>query len=174
MIQLNRREKLSIYAGVFVLLLFAVLKWGFFPFMEYKSRLESGLTSASAALSEMVRLSNEFEDKNRLGKGDAAVTLNRDFSLYSFLEKKAGEAGVKQHISYMTPSETPLENESYKLSQIEMMLEEIDMDGLTRFLYAVEMHNAGIVIRRLSLSKAGNDAMGIDAVFQVETIIETK
>jgi general secretion pathway protein M len=92
------------------------------------------------------------------------------FTLFSFLDKLAGETGVKNRISYMKPSSVAGENSGVKLSKVEMKLQGININDLVSYLYGIENSENMVVVRRLSITKAGQGNDLLSVVIQVETI----
>ncbi len=45
------------------------------------------------------------------------------FTLFSFLDKLTGKAGIKNHVTYMKPSTSVQKNSLFKISQVEMKLQ---------------------------------------------------
>jgi len=123
-------------------------------------------------LSEMASLKSEYDAIKRQ-KDTKAVHMagrKKDFTLFSFLDKLAGEAGIKGNISYMKPSTSNQPNSRYKKSVVEMKLQGITMKQLSTYLHSVETSRNIVVVKRLSISVIGSKDRSISAVMQVETI----
>jgi len=94
----------------------------------------------------------------------------KDFRLFSFLERLAGEAGVKSNITNMKPSMAKSKDDAYTIAKVEMKLKGVPLRQMTAFLHKVETTGNMVTIRRLSLSRTGKRNPYIDAILQVETI----
>ena len=90
--------------------------------------------------------------------------------MFSFLDQLAGEAGVKDRISYMKPSTKVEKNSPYKISRVEMKLDAITLKQLTTYLYGVETSKNMVDIKRISISKKDKKQGLLTAVLQVETL----
>jgi len=90
--------------------------------------------------------------------------------LFSFLDDLAGNAGVKDHISYMKPSTTVQQNSDLKVSNVEMKLQGINLDHLTSYLHMIETSPNMVLIKSLSISKQGKQEGMINAILRLETI----
>jgi len=93
----------------------------------------------------------------------------KGFTLFSFLDKLTGKAGIKNHVIYMKPSTSVQKNSPFKISQVEMKLQGLTLKQLTSYLHMVETSKNLANIKRLSISKTGKQEGFIDAVLQVET-----
>jgi general secretion pathway protein M len=82
----------------------------------------------------------------------------------------AGEAGVKDHVSYMKPTTKVQKNSPYKISRVDMKLDAITLEQLTTYLYGVETSKNMVDIKRISISKKDKKQGLLTAVLQVETV----
>lgn len=92
----------------------------------------------------------------------------KGFTLFSFLDRAAGEAEVKDHIKYMKTS-TSKGKVPYKESMIEMKLNAITLNQLVGYLYRIESPENVIKIKRISITENKKESGYIDAVLQVLT-----
>jgi general secretion pathway protein M len=170
--KLNRREKYAVIAAGFFICLFIVMKLLVFPFMEKKERLEKSLQAKTKMLTEMLVLQSEYNDLKKNAELSKIRFAQRPpgFTLFSFLDRLAGEVGIKQNISYMKPSKSDQKDSQFKLSAVEMKIQGINMKQLTPYLYMIETSKNSVFIRRISITKKGEGEEGfIDVVLQVET-----
>ena len=103
--KLNRREKYSIYA-VSSLICFIVLMQFISPFIEKRERITRAIPVKSGQLEEIQLLKSKYDAMNR-GAELARVQFSKrekDFTLFSFLDKFSDKAGIKNNIVYMKPS----------------------------------------------------------------------
>jgi len=169
--KLAKREKyLSILIGcaVSAFLLFQTL---LFPFFDKRERLKRGIKIREKGIEEMVVLSSRYRNSE---KGTQALTRLLDkrrkgFTLFSFLEKEAGTAKVKDRIKYMKPSVAESAG-PYKESMVEMKLEGITLDQLVGYLYRIESPENVIHIKRMSIKESKKEKSCLDAIVQVLTL----
>jgi general secretion pathway protein M len=169
--KLTRREKYSIYAASVIIFLFIVIHFIVFPTVEKNEQQERALQVKTKILEEMIVLKSEY-DAIKKNTDLSKVQFGRrekGFTLFSFLDKLTGEAGIKDNINYMKPSTSVQKNSPYKISKVEMKLQGITLQQLTSYLYMVETSKNMVRIKRLSISKTGKQEDFIDAVLQVET-----
>ena len=169
--KLARREKYSIYALSGVICLFVVFQFIVFPFLDKKERLERTLQAKTDILEKMTALQSEYNTIKKRTELSKSRFAKRDtgFTLFSFLDKLTGKAGIKNHVTYMKPSTSVQKNSSFKISQVEMKLQGLTLQQLTSYLHMVETSKNMVNIKRLSISKTGKIENLIDAVLQVET-----
>ncbi len=172
--KLNKRERIAVSIAAVVVLFFLVSQFIVIPYREKRARLAQSLQAKTETLSQMKALTAEYDaltEKAQLSRVRFAQR-EQGFTLFSFLDRLASETGVKDHITYMKPSKVEDKDTPYRISLVEMKLQDITMKQLTPYLHNVETSPNVIFIRRMSITRTGrDDASGglIDAVLQVET-----
>ncbi len=171
-IKLNRREKIGVAAAAAAIVVFLVLQVLVFPLFEKNAQLSRSLATRQQEREEILLLQTEY--LKTAEKAQAAERhlkrRKQGFTLFSFLETLAGQTGVKSHIAYMRPTTTSQKDSPYRLSMVEMKLQEITMSQLLAYLHGIETSMDMISIKRLSISKGEQKADLINTVFQVETL----
>lgn len=171
-IKLNRREKIGVAAAAAAIVIFLVLQILVFPLFEKNAQLSRTLATRQQEREEILLLQTEY--LKTAEKAQAAERhlkrRKQGFTLFSFLETLAGQTGVKSHIAYMRPTTTSQKDSTYRLSMVEMKLQEITMSQLLAYLHGIETSMDMIAIKRLSISKGEQRADLINTVFQVETL----
>jgi len=171
-INLNRREKLVIYGAALFIAVFVVVQLIITPLIEKREQLANQLQSERQKLSEMKQLQADYQSLQK-GISAAMDQFNKrpaGFTLFSFLDRLAGETGIKKHVSYMKPSTTVNDETGVNLSRVEMELQAISLKDLSRYLYNVETSQNMVMVKRISISRKGKEGGTIDAVLQVETV----
>lgn len=171
-IKLNTREKISVGAAGAVVVVFLFCQFLVFPLSDKNDQLTRLIDTREKQLEQIQQLqvayreaSAKSEDTQRQLK-----TRRKGFTLFSFLETLAGQTGVKSNIAYMKPTSTPQKESEYRLSMVEMKLQEITMSQLLSYLHGIETSRDMIVIKRLSIAKSEQKADLINTIFQVETL----
>ena len=169
--KLTRREKYSLYALSSVICLFVVFQFLVFPSLDKRERLKRTLQTKTDILEKMTALQSEYNTIKKRTELSKSRFAGRDtgFTLFSFLDKLTGKAGIRNHVTYMKPSTSVQKNSPFKISQVEMKLQGLTLQQLNSYLYMVETSKNMINIKRLSISKTGKIENLIDAVLQVET-----
>ena len=168
---LGRREKLLVWLSVCAVAIFFLLQFIIFPVLEKKSFLERGVKAKEAGLREILKLRDEYETykKDTYGIQDILGKRKKGFTLFSFLEKAAGEAGVKSHIKYMKPSASKGTG-TFKESMVEMKLEGITLQQLVDYLYLVQSRENAVTVKRLSITESKEAAGYLNAILQLLTV----
>ena len=169
---LNKREKISVMAAAAAIVIFVVLQFLVFPLFEKNDQLSRTLATRQQEL-EQIRLM-EAEYRQTTQKAEQAQRYlkrrKRGFTLFSFLETLAGKTDVKSRIAYMRPTTTAQKDSPYRISMVEMKLQDITMKQLLAYLHGIETSRDMISIKRLSITKGEQQAGLINTVFQVETL----
>ncbi|MFZ2040563.1 MAG: type II secretion system protein GspM [Desulfobacterales bacterium] len=171
-IQLNKREKTVISAAAACICLLAFWQFAVAPFFSKRQQLRSAIAARTQSLVEIRALQTEYEALRRQGALFQKEFARREksFTLFSFLDRLAGESGIKANITYMKPSSTDQPDSQYKLSLVEMKLQGVNLAQLSGYLYRIETSPNMVAVKRLSVTKTGKAAELLSAVLQVETL----
>ena len=171
-IKLNTREKISVATAGAAIVVFLFCQFLVFPLFDKNEQLTQRIASREQQLEQIQQLQLAYRETS--AKTEQAQrrlkTRRRGFTLFSFLETLAGQTGVKGSIAYMKPTTTPQKESDYRLSMVEMKLQEITMSQLLAYLHGIETSRNIIVIKRLSISKSEQKADLINTIFQVQTL----
>ena len=169
---MNKRERYAIMLAAGVIGIFLVVTFMVEPFLSKTDQLKKSLHDKAVMLEQMRQLQSEYGTLTQKAKVSEALFSRRQkgFKLFSFLDQLAGEAGIKDHISYMKPSTKVQKNSPYKISRVEMKLDAITLKQLTTYLYGVETSKNMVDIKRISISKKDKKQGLLTVVLQVETV----
>ncbi len=170
--KLNRRDRYAIMAAVAVIGIFLIAQFVVEPLFSRMEQKKKNLRAKAVMLEQMRQFQAEYESLTQKTKISRSRFQNRqkDFTLFSFLDRLAGEAGIKDRISYMKPSKKVQKNSPFKIAQVEMKLEAITLEQLTNYLYGVETSKNIVDVTKISISKQETKQGLITAVLQVETV----
>lgn len=150
---LDRRQRsIAAFGIAFVVV---VLVWVFVlsPLWEAKTKMERSIQSNSRKLAEMVRMDEAFADQEaQISRIKTVLAARRDFTLFSYLEKKALEARVKGSIRQMS-SMQGTKTASFEESLIDLKMDRLTIRQLVEFLYRVESPDEMIRIKRITIDK---------------------
>jgi general secretion pathway protein M len=169
---LNRRERYGVMLAAGVIVIFLIAVFIIEPFLSRSANMKNSLQAKADMLVEMQRMQSEYNSLTQ----QATMSISRfqrrpkGFTLYSFMDRLAGESGIKDRISYMKPSKTAQKNSPYKISRVEMKLDEITLEQLANYLYGVETSQNMVQIIKISISKKDREQGLLTAVLQVETV----
>ena len=171
--QLAKREKYLIALAVIVIVFAVVIQLAVMPFLEKREQLRSGVAGKQNSLQQMAALRQEYlllqQDSNTLAQ--RLTNREKNFTLFSFLEKAAGDAGVKEHIKYMKPSASAGTG-PFKESLVEMKLERITLVQMVGYLKLIESPDKLVGIKRISIQANKKETQFLDAILQVLTFTE--
>jgi general secretion pathway protein M len=165
-----RREKYFISVAAAFIGIFCLFQFLISPFFEARRRIQRGVSAKEDGLREIIRLSSEYNRYRRSTQGIQQIIAKRrkGFTLFSFLENKAGDAGIKTYIKYMKPS-TSKGTGPYQESLVEMKLEEIILHQLIDYLYRIESPDNVVSIKRISIKENKKKSGRLDATLQIVT-----
>ena len=173
-LKLGKRDKNALALMFFALAVFAALQFVLFPQAEKRETLERRIEAAAANLEEMEALRDRLmAESAAASQAGESIVHAKGFSLFSFMEKVAGQAGVKNAIAYIKPSSTEKKGTPYKLVTVEMKLDAVTLSQLLLFLYQAENSAYNIHIGRIAVSKTSKPEGFITAVLQVETLVDS-
>jgi general secretion pathway protein M len=158
--KLSRREKIVVAAGGGALLLFLLVQ------------LVIAAEAKTVMLADMQRMKAEYEGiRSQTRQAESRFTQrDKGFTLFSFLDQLAGQARIKERVSYMRPSKVDQKNSAFKLSRVEMKIEAVTLEQLTQFLYGVESSRNMAAVSKLSITRRDQKEGLLDAILQVDTL----
>ena len=152
--KLDKKQR-YIVAGVAAFVLIALIfELLISPLWDAKVKIRQTLLINQKKLDEIIRLDREFAGQEAKIAKIKKVMSNRtaNFSLFSYLEKKATQTGLNGKIKYMNASrgaQTP----AFEESLIDMKLDKMTIKQLTDFLYFAESPVDLIRIKRITINK---------------------
>jgi general secretion pathway protein M len=170
--KLNKRERYAIMAATGVISIFLIAQFIIGPLLGRTEKKKNMLQAKAVMVEQMRQMQAEYESLTQKANISESRFRNRqkEFTLFSFLDRLAGEAGIKDRISYMKPSKKIDKNSPYKISSVEMKLEAITLEQLTNYLYGVETSENMVDVEKISISKKDEKEGLLTAILQVETI----
>lgn len=169
--KLAKREKYLVTMAACALGLFLIFELLVFPFFEERDRLRRGIEAKKEALEEMAALRAEYQsyESSASGLEQRLDRRRREFTLFSFLDRAAGNADIKDQIKSMKPSASEGKG-PYKESMVEMKLEMVTLKQLLDYLYRIELPEQVIQVKRISIKKNKKELGYLDAILQVLTL----
>ena len=170
--KLNKRERYIILGAICILAILGVMQFIVTPFFEKKDRMKANLNSRQDMLTEMQQWQTEFKalKKNTQISESRFSRRSKGFKLFSFMDQLAGQAGIKDRITYMKPTKGVQKNGGYRISRVEMKLDAITLDQLVTYLHGVETSENMVDVKKLSITKKDKNQELISVVMQVETL----
>lgn len=168
--ELTTRERVVLVSGISLVFCFVLFQFILIPFFDSRSLLKDTILKKQADFAQISALQQHYAN---LKVNDGAIQkhlANREkhFSLFTFLDTQSKQAGIKDRVSYMKPSQ--LQNEGrYSESLVEMKIEGIGLDRLVTFLSLIESKEKVIFVNRLSVQQASSKKGYLDVLLQATT-----
>ena len=166
----KKQQNLATGAAIFVLIVL-ILQIAVFPFWDAKEKLAKAIKINQKKLNEISELSAEFTSlAAKTAEIKRAVSARgADFTLFSYLEKKATQANVREEIKYMNSSNRGPQSASFEESLIDMKLEKITIKQLTDFLYFAESPADLVRIKKITINKMKESPEYLSAQIQISS-----
>ncbi len=172
MITLAKREKNFVIGAACFLGIFFLFQLIIFPFFEKKDRMRKGIKTREIELEEVIRLCGEYEaykgDSQSIGQ--VLARRKRGFTLRTFLQQKANEAGVIIGRINEFPSK---ETGSFIESTMEVRLEAVTLQQLKEYLYRIESPEDLVSVPTISIKQNKREPGYHDVTLRALTFEET-
>ena len=171
---LTSREKRIVMAGGVLALVFLVIQLVYLPASDRRKQLENILSSEHDALTRIRLLKKEYDGLAPSNSDSWARIEKRQkgFTLFSFLDRQAAKAKVKNNIDFMKPQTRDLTDSPFSLSVVRLKLKGIVLRDFIRFVRAVESPEMGIFIASLTATRSGGKSKLLDVTLEVETLMK--
>ena len=169
MITLAKREKNFVIGAACFLGVFFLFQLIISPFFENKDRMQKGIKTRENNLEEMIRLSAEYETY----KGDSQsieqvlARRRRGFTLRTFLQQKANEAGV---IIGSIEDSGSKETGPFTESTMQVRLEAVTLEQLKQYLYRIESPEDLVSVPTISIRPNKRESGYHDVTLRVEGV----
>ena len=168
--RLGNRERLVVAGGAAVLLAAVLIQFAVVPFFEEKKKVAASLARQEKVLQEVGALSAEYQGLKRDTEEIRKALDQRPpgFTLFSHLERKAREAGVRQNIKAMNASRG-IAAGAFEESTVDIRFEKLTLRQLVQFLHAAQSPGEAVGIRKISVSKSTESTEYLTALVQAVT-----
>ncbi len=172
MFTLAKREKNFVIGAACFLVIFFLFKLLIFPFFENKDRMEKGIITLEGDLEKIIRLSGEYEayKGDSQGIGQVLARRTRGFTLRTFLQEKANEAGVVIARIDQFPSK---DMGQFAESTMEVRLEAVTLKQLEEYLYRIESPEDLVSVPTISIKQNKKEPGYHDVILRALTFEET-
>jgi len=161
-INLSKREKLIVSAGIVFVGLFILFAGIIMPLMNYRTDLSKSIKSKDAQLQRIYEVSSGIKAIEKVSKAGRSAP-DTGFTLFGFLEELASKQGVNERIEYMKPISDA--GDSSKES-VEVKIRGIHQEDLIGLLYGIESYKTPLRIKRVNIRRVEKDKI-LDVTFQV-------
>ncbi|MCG8685453.1 MAG: type II secretion system protein M [Desulfobacterales bacterium] len=171
--RLSTREKHIVIGGSILSFLFICIQFIYLPAYDKRNTLEKTLAAEQTNLERIKIMQREYALLSPdIAKGSSLVPKrNNKFTLFSFLDRKAATAKVKDNIEYMKPHTRDLDGAPFILSIVKLKLSRVVLKDLIRFIRVVESSGKGIWFSSISITKSGKERQVLDATVEAHALI---
>jgi general secretion pathway protein M len=168
--QLTKSQKYTLISGLVFVAAALLVQFAVFPYFDARQKVIGAIAGSEKTLRELATLSAEYGVLRQRSEEIRRVIERRPpgFALFSYLEKRAGDAGVKTNIKSINPLKSAPEG-AYEETAVEMRLDKLTMKQLTDFLYLVESREDLVRIRKMSVGKMKESPESLSVLIQVFT-----
>jgi general secretion pathway protein M len=166
--KLDKKQRYMVAGTAAFVLVALIIELAIFPLWDAKEKIRQTLQINQRKLDEVIKLDAEFAGQEAKILNIKRVMSSRtaDFSLFSYLEKKAAQAGVRGNIKFMSSSQGT-KSVAFEESLIDMKLDKITLKQLTDFLYFAESPADLVRIKRITVIKMKESPEYLSAQLQV-------
>jgi general secretion pathway protein M len=168
--QLTKSQKYTLISGLVFVAAALLVQFAVFPYFDARQKVIGAIAGSEKTLRELANLGAEYGVLRQRSEEIRRVIERRPpgFTLFSYLEKRAGDAGVKTNIKSINPLKSAPEG-AYEETAVEMRLDKLTMKQLTDFLYLVESREDLVRIRKMSVGKMKESPEYMSVLIQVFT-----
>ncbi|MFW5958150.1 MAG: type II secretion system protein GspM [Desulfosalsimonas sp.] len=170
-VNISRREKLFLGGGICFLILFLIFVLLIQPVFQKRAQISDELAVKQQNLAEMIEMRRRYQAlESRAKKAEKQYSERaEDFRLFSFMDRLAGNTGIKENVSYMKPGSEEDESTGLKMTYVELKLEDITLEELISYLYFVETSESMVTVDKLTVSREGEEDGMLSVVLQAKT-----
>jgi general secretion pathway protein M len=170
--KLDKKQRYMVAGTAALVLIVLIFELAVFPFWEAKAKTRQNIQVNQRKLEEIKQLDAEFAGYEAKIARIKTVIAKRttSFSLFSYLEKKATQAGVRGNVIYMNSSRG-VQSATFEESLIDMKLDKITIKQLTDFLYFAESPADLVRIKKITVNKMKESPEYLSAQIQIASIV---
>ena len=169
------REKRLVSAGIIFVVLFLLLQFVVTPYLDSRKKTQDAIVKRRGEISELRLMQQEYGALKNQAGGIKTMLQQRSpaYSLFTFLDRQAEKAGVKELVGYMKPSTIDSEGELQE-SLVEMKLQKIRLQALVSFLQLIESPENVVSVKRISIQESSKDDEVLDVIMQIMTYVDSE
>lgn len=168
--RLEKREKWFLLVGIVFIAGFIIIQGIVVPYLGARSVLESSLARKKQEALDMALLQQDYREL-KVRQGGIALRIEQrpaSFSLFTYLETKASEAGIRDRVTSMKPS-TKEFDDGFIESAVEMTIDMVTLEDLVDFMTRVESVENVVVTKRIAIQHSSQQADLLDVVVTIVT-----
>ena len=144
-----RQRLIFSIAGCLVLL--AGYQWLLKPALDYRREIRQEQRESRQRLEVLQRLKGRYVQAKQGSRADSVFgEKQKGFTLFSYLERRAAQAAMKENIEFMRPSSRQT-SQGFLEQQVELRLDQVRLAKLIDFLADIESAKENIFLKRLTI-----------------------
>lgn len=175
MINVSRREKYAVTIAVIAVCILILVQYVINPFNKKRDRAGRSLKVKTEQLHKIKTLKSEYDTLFKEKNADSRQfnRQNRNFDLFSFVNKTAKNAKLKDNTQYTKPSTKKIKDSPFIRSNVEIKFQAIDLKQLAPFIYSLENSSNGVYVKKMTVSRKSKSGL-LDVVALIETLEKKK
>lgn len=172
---LGRRERITVFVGIPILLLTLLYKLSFAPSLEKLDRLKRDVGSRQEDLHEVERLLAE-QAKLETGIRELMKKVEargRAFDLFGFITSTASELKIRDRCDVDLKPQRGKSELDYKPSVVGVTLQGVNLKELTDFLYHIHAADKLLTVDPIGISVPGPSQDGLNVTMTVSTLVRS-
>lgn len=167
---LTKRQQLAVALAGAAIAGVLLLQFVLLPLHEGRMKMEKSIAANARIARELEPLGREYLSAKQSCDlvRTTATRRSADFTLFTYLEGRANEAGIRSAVMYINPLK-PTRIGGLEEVAVEMKLDKLTLKQLSRFLYLVETPEDLIGIKKAAISRMKESPDYLTAVIQVVT-----
>jgi general secretion pathway protein M len=168
--QLTKSQKQTVIVGLVFAAAAVLVQFAVFPYFDARQKTMGAIAASEKTLRELANLSAEYGILRQRSEEIRRVIERRPpgFALFSYLEKRAADTGVKTNIKSINSLKSAQQG-AYEETAVEIRLDKLTMKQLTDFLYRVESREDLVRIRKMSIGKMKESPEYLSVLIQAFT-----
>ncbi|MFQ6112434.1 MAG: type II secretion system protein GspM [Nitrospinota bacterium] len=166
--KLSPRERRLVLGGAIFVGALALSQWVLIPMWNQTRRYERLSARRTLELRELRKLTSLYLTyKGKMAHIERRLVRKGDnFSLFTFLERAAVRAGIKDNLLSMKPSQSKV-GEFYMESSVEVKFQGLSIERLVKYLYFIETAEKLLKIKRLQITASPHRPGTVDVTARV-------
>ena len=168
---MTKREKQTIVVGVLVLAAAAIFHIFIKPSLARIKTLERVVIEKQQELGKLCNTSLQYNSISKeLENIQSQISPHgEDKQILSFIERLQKECGIMKNVVYIKPVTSPLDS-TYEKTTVEMKLQALTLQQLTRFLSELESSTVLLRIKSVEIKRQIQNSGLLDTVIKIITI----
>jgi len=162
--KLESRESLLVQIAGGVLGLFLIYNFIYLPIVDWRESLETTIETRHREISDVQHLVDTYlQRKKELQEAEkATVPVDKNFSLFSVIEKSLTQSVGHDKIASITPGSDRKVSDGFTQYTVEVKLQNVNLGQIVDALYGVKTLTAPVAVSNLRVTRRTQDTHSFD------------